>query len=284
MELLHSRAVTPRSRAALAVPLLALGLVVSAAPGSSAAAPKRYKNCADLNKVYPSGVGVPGAKDKVAGGGRGVTNYTRNTAVYKLNRGLDRDKDYIACERHATAPSKPAPKPAPTPAPTPAQPTDAGFVQFADPSGSHLCALSGDTRRQGTWGATCVQLQLMGQARYKALCKQQRWEGLTTRGEGSGWSCRNNPSATPWPGQPGLQWAGRSTPVITGTYGFAKGRKLVVLPAGKSLTLGTVTCSQTSGSTSCSNSATKQGFTVTPTGTITWRGVDRVGVFGDEPA
>ena len=65
------------------------------------------------------------------------------------------------------------------------------------------------------------------------------------------------------------QGAGRSTPVITGTQDVATGRALAVLAAGKSLKLVNLSCSQTSGSTSCHNSATTQGFTVTPTGTIT---------------
>lgn len=83
--------------------LLAASLV--AAPGASAApakaAPaKKFASCAALNKVYPHGVGVAGAKDKGAKPGKAVGNYTRNLAVYKLNAArLDRDKDGIACEK-----------------------------------------------------------------------------------------------------------------------------------------------------------------------------------------
>ena len=80
--------------------VLALSLsfaTVAATAGEASAAPaKKYPNCAALNTDYPAGVGVPGAKDKVAGGGRGVTNFTRNVAVYKANAArLDRDKDGI---------------------------------------------------------------------------------------------------------------------------------------------------------------------------------------------
>lgn len=89
-----------RSFAAAAAATIIIGLVGAAAPASSAApAAKRYANCTALNKHYPSGVGVPGARDRVRGNTKPVTYYTRNTAVYKANRGLDRDKDFIACEK-----------------------------------------------------------------------------------------------------------------------------------------------------------------------------------------
>jgi hypothetical protein len=56
---------------------------------------KSYKNCTKLNKVYPTGVGKPGARDK----GGSVVNFTVSKKVYKLNTKLDRDKDKIACEK-----------------------------------------------------------------------------------------------------------------------------------------------------------------------------------------
>lgn len=277
-----------RPLAAAAAAALAVGLIGATAPDASAAsvsaAAKKYPNCAALNKVHPAGVGVPGARDKVSGGGKPVTNYTRDTAVYKANRAeLDRDKDGIACEKRVSSGGTPAPKPAPKPAPgpRPVKPVSKDFVQFSDPTGSILCALDADPAARNAPKVTCVQLRLMSQARYKKLCTKQAWEGLTTRSAGTGWSCSNNPSATPWVGQPGLSWAGRSTPVITGKYGFAKGRRLVVLSPKRSLKLGTITCAQSGGSTTCTNSATRQGFSVTPAGDITWRGVNRVKKFGE---
>ena len=57
--------------------------------------PKKYKNCTALTKVYPHGVGRPGAKDK----GGDVTDFVRDTKTYDLNKKSDRDKDGIACER-----------------------------------------------------------------------------------------------------------------------------------------------------------------------------------------
>jgi Excalibur calcium-binding domain len=69
--------------------------------GSLAAAPPLYKNCTNLNKRYPHGLGGVGARDQTSG--TLVTNFKRSTRLYKLamsyNRGLDRDKDGIACEK-----------------------------------------------------------------------------------------------------------------------------------------------------------------------------------------
>lgn len=64
---------------------------------ADAAAPKTYRNCTALNKVYPHGVGKPGAVDKTSS--TKVTDFTRNAKVYKANAKSDRDKDGIACEK-----------------------------------------------------------------------------------------------------------------------------------------------------------------------------------------
>jgi len=56
--------------------------------------PKAYKNCTELRKVYPHGVGKSGAQDK----GGDVTDFTRDTKTYNKNKKSDRDKDDIACE------------------------------------------------------------------------------------------------------------------------------------------------------------------------------------------
>ncbi len=72
----------------------------TAASGATAPPPKRYANCAALNKDYPHGVGIPGARDKVRTGQPRVTTFTRSVKVYRLNAPrLDRDRDGIACER-----------------------------------------------------------------------------------------------------------------------------------------------------------------------------------------
>jgi hypothetical protein len=60
-----------------------------------------YKNCTNLNKKYPHGLGRANAVDKTSG--TPVTTFTRNTRLFnvalKWNKGLDRDKDGIACEK-----------------------------------------------------------------------------------------------------------------------------------------------------------------------------------------
>jgi hypothetical protein len=81
--------------------VLALGAVAFPSPDTALAA-KKYPNCKALNKVYPHGVGKPGAKDKVNGKyrpGRSVTTWTKNRAVYNANTARDGDKDGVACEK-----------------------------------------------------------------------------------------------------------------------------------------------------------------------------------------
>ncbi len=87
----------PRLAAAL---ILALTLAGSAT-GAGTVAPKLFKNCTNLNRTYPHGIGRAGARDKTSGDP--VTNFKRSTALYNkamsYNRGLDRDKDGVACEK-----------------------------------------------------------------------------------------------------------------------------------------------------------------------------------------
>ncbi|SDU79822.1 Excalibur calcium-binding domain-containing protein [Microlunatus sagamiharensis] len=82
------------SAAVLALPLATTTVSAEAASGI-------YKNCTALNKKYPHGVGKSGAKDKTSS--KPVTNYKKSTKIYKTamskNKGLDRDKDGIACEK-----------------------------------------------------------------------------------------------------------------------------------------------------------------------------------------
>jgi Excalibur calcium-binding domain len=63
--------------------------------------PHLYKNCTNFNRRYPHGVGKRFARDKTSG--TPVTNFKRSTILYRratsYNRGLDRDKDGIACEK-----------------------------------------------------------------------------------------------------------------------------------------------------------------------------------------
>ena len=72
-----------------------LGLVI-AFPSQSNAAAKKFKNCTELNKVYPGGVAIPGA---VNAGGATKKEPKYDKALYTANKSSDRDKDGIACEK-----------------------------------------------------------------------------------------------------------------------------------------------------------------------------------------
>ncbi|MBO4163029.1 MULTISPECIES: excalibur calcium-binding domain-containing protein [Micromonospora] len=85
-------------RGALAV-TLALGSTLVVVTGPAEAAATKYKNCTELNKKYKHGVGKKGAKDKVRGSTKPVTNFTVSDSVYAKNTHLDRDKDKVACEK-----------------------------------------------------------------------------------------------------------------------------------------------------------------------------------------
>lgn len=74
---------------------------VAVGPTTASVMPLRFKNCTNYNKLYPHGVGRLKAVDKTSG--EPVTNFKRSTALYlramSFNKGLDRDKDGIACEK-----------------------------------------------------------------------------------------------------------------------------------------------------------------------------------------
>ena len=72
-----------------------LGITISATPSSQAAA-KVFKNCTELNKVYPGGVALPGAFNT---GGVTKKEPKYDKALYNANKKSDRDKDGIACEK-----------------------------------------------------------------------------------------------------------------------------------------------------------------------------------------
>jgi hypothetical protein len=85
-------------------------LLVLAAAASTAAPPAAelaaasvqapmasFRNCTAMHRVYSHGVGRYGARDHTSG--TPVTNFKRSTRLYLQNRGLDRDKDGIACEK-----------------------------------------------------------------------------------------------------------------------------------------------------------------------------------------
>ncbi|HTW17322.1 MAG TPA: excalibur calcium-binding domain-containing protein [Nocardioides sp.] len=90
---------TPRSIATvLGLALAATPLViVTTSTTAEAAKPRTFANCDAMHRVYPHGVGKPGARDKTSG--KPVTSFKRSKALYKANKKSDRDKDGIACEK-----------------------------------------------------------------------------------------------------------------------------------------------------------------------------------------
>jgi hypothetical protein len=74
---------------------LVIALGVSNTVSANAAA-KKFKNCAELNKVYPGGVALPGA---VNAGGKTKKTPKYDKALYDANKKSDRDGDGIACEK-----------------------------------------------------------------------------------------------------------------------------------------------------------------------------------------
>ncbi len=81
-----------RIKMTLAVVVTALLLPTTAAQASA----KVFKNCTELNKVYPGGVALPGA---VNTGGMTQLTPKFNKKLYVANKKSDRDKDGIACEK-----------------------------------------------------------------------------------------------------------------------------------------------------------------------------------------
>ncbi len=78
-------------------------LALAPVTAAHAAMPDLYKNCTNYNKKFTHGVGLPAAKDKVPAGSRPVTTFRKSKADFdkamSFNKGLDRDKDKIACEK-----------------------------------------------------------------------------------------------------------------------------------------------------------------------------------------
>ena len=79
----------------LIVVTVCLGLM-TVFPSISNAATKKFKNCTELNKVYPGGVALPGA---VNAGGATKKEPKYDKALYTANKKSDRDGDGIACEK-----------------------------------------------------------------------------------------------------------------------------------------------------------------------------------------
>ena len=75
---------------------LLISIIVLAPSTQANAAAKKFKNCTELNKVYPGGVALPGA---INAGGATKKEPKYDKALYTANKGSDRDGDGIACEK-----------------------------------------------------------------------------------------------------------------------------------------------------------------------------------------
>ena len=80
---------------------LTIALLISQNQISFAFSEKKFKNCSALNKEYPGGVAEK--SNSVNKNKAGVRQDSKNvpkvsSKIYKENKGLDRDKDGIACE------------------------------------------------------------------------------------------------------------------------------------------------------------------------------------------
>ncbi|HEY4267614.1 MAG TPA: excalibur calcium-binding domain-containing protein [Galbitalea sp.] len=88
-----------RPRNAFAALTIAALLALSGAGAASASASvPHYKNCTAMHVHYKHGVAKTGARDHVKGKSKPDTRFYRSTAIYNANKGLDRDKDGVACE------------------------------------------------------------------------------------------------------------------------------------------------------------------------------------------
>ena len=82
--------------------IVATLFLISSVQNSYAIPEKKFKNCSALNKEYPGGIAEKATsvnKNKA-----GVPQESKavpkvSSEIYKENKGLDRDKDGITCEK-----------------------------------------------------------------------------------------------------------------------------------------------------------------------------------------
>ncbi|WP_213813810.1 excalibur calcium-binding domain-containing protein [Glaciihabitans sp. dw_435] len=86
-------------QAATAAPVASTSVASVSAKAHLTAGAKLFANCTALNKTYKHGVGKKGAKDKVSGKSKPVTNFKVDNALYSANKKSDRDGDGVACEK-----------------------------------------------------------------------------------------------------------------------------------------------------------------------------------------
>ena len=89
------------AKTALSIAVVSFAAAAPLADAAGTKIPARWRSCKAVNAKYLHGVGKVGAHDKTTG--EPVTNFTHSNYLYRVamryNRGLDRDKDGIACEK-----------------------------------------------------------------------------------------------------------------------------------------------------------------------------------------
>lgn len=84
--------------------LIVVGLLTTSAPADAATAPKKFSSCAAIHTVYSGGIAKPGVtKNTLTKNGKKIQvplsgRVAHSSALYNLNKGLDRDHDGVACE------------------------------------------------------------------------------------------------------------------------------------------------------------------------------------------
>lgn len=250
-----------------ALPLLvaaaaaAAPLVAATAPAADAAPTARYRNCAQLNRDYPHGVGKKGAVDKANGGRKAhpVRNFKVDTRLYNsLSRSLDRDRDGIACEKGGSS-STPAKKTTSKKTPakkTPAKTTSKGRAvssptgfAFVTPSGNIMCyAGPSDIRCD----VTEVTYRL---PQPPSWCDTDYGQAFSLRRNASVMCAGDTIFGTASPRQNWFLKTGLKPVKVYNT-------PQAVLPYGWTVKGTQIACTSTTKGVTCTNSTTRHGFTI----------------------
>lgn len=236
-------------------------LVAATAPAADAAPTARYRNCAQLNRVYPHGVGKKGAVDKANGGRKAhpVRNFKVDTRLYNsLSKSLDRDRDGIACEKggSSSTPTKKAPAKKTPAKETPAKATSKGRAvssptgfAFVTPSGNITCVA-------GPSDVRCDILDYTYRApRNPGWCDLDYGSILGLRRSASFVCAGDTAFGTASPRQ---NWFLKTGLKPLNVYG----EQQAVLPYDWTVKSTQIACTSTTKGVTCTNSTTRHGFTI----------------------
>ncbi|WP_313025505.1 excalibur calcium-binding domain-containing protein [Mobilicoccus sp.] len=260
-----------------ALPLLvaaaaaAAPLVAATAPAADAAPTARYRNCAQLNRDYPHGVGKKGAVDKANGGRKAhpVRNFKVDTRLYNsLSKSLDRDRDGIACEKGGSsstptkkAPAKKAPakkvpaKKAPAKK-VPAKKTSKGRA-VSSPTGFAFVTPSGNIRcLAGPSDVRCDITEIAYRLpQTPSWCPTDYGQSFGLYRDASILCAGDTIAGTASPRQ---NWFLKTGLKPLNVYG----EQQAVLPYGWTVKGTQIACTSTTKGVTCTNSTTRHGFTI----------------------